>query len=75
VRLGKKLPRAKELVANLYRNPRVDAADVCRILGVTPKTANELIQDFVRLSVLVEVTGGRRNRVFSFKEYMSLFSH
>ncbi len=74
VRLGRKIPKAKELVINLYRNPRVTAADVCKILTVTPKTANELLQDFIDLNVLAEVTGNRRNRVFSFVEYVNLFS-
>ena len=72
--LGKKIPKARELVVNLYRTPRVSAADVGKILNVTPKTANEMIQDLVHLKVLVEVTGGRRNRVFSFQEYVDLFS-
>jgi Fic family protein len=72
--LGKKIPKARELVVNLYRTPRVSAADVGKILKVTPKTANEMIQDLVHLKVLVEVTGGRRNRVFSFQEYVDLFS-
>jgi Fic family protein len=75
VQLGKKIPRAKNLVVSLYRNPRVTAADVSKILKVTPKTANELIEGFVKLKVLVEVTGSRRNRVFAFIEYMNLFSH
>lgn len=74
VSLGRKIPKAKELVMNLYRTPRVSAADVGKILKVTPKTANEMIQDLVHLKILVEVTGGRRNRVFSFKEYVDLFS-
>jgi Fic family protein len=74
VALGRKIPKAKELVMNLYRTPRVSAADVGKILKVTPKTANEMIQDLVHLKILVEVTGGRRNRVFSFKEYVDLFS-
>jgi Fic family protein len=74
VRLGKRLPKAKELLASLYRNPRVTSADVSKILNVTPKTANELIKDLDDLKVLVEVTGYKRNRVFSFAEYVSLFS-
>jgi len=72
--LGRKTPKARELVVNLYRTPRVSAADVGRMLKVTPKTANDIIQDLVNLKILVEVTGGRRNRVFSFKEYVDLFS-
>ncbi len=74
VRLGKKLPRATQLITNLYSEPRVTSTDVCNILKVTPKTANELIQDLVDLKILIEVTGNQRNRVFSFAEYLALFS-
>ena len=74
VRLGKKLPRAKQLITNLYSEPRVTSTDVCNILKVTPKTANELIQDLVDLKILIEVTGNQRNRVFLFAEYLALFS-
>jgi Fic family protein len=74
VKLGKRLPKANTLVMSLYRNPRVTAAEVSAILGVTPKTANEIIQNFVDLEILVESTGNRRNRVFSFAEYIRLFS-
>ncbi len=74
VRLGKKISRARELIFNLYRNPRITSGDVCAILKVTPKSANELIQDLVELRVLAEITGSRRNRIFSFTEYVNLFS-
>ena len=74
VRLGKRLPKAKTLVMNLYRNPRVTAAEIALTLDVTPKTANELIQNFIDLRILVESTGYKRNRVFSFAEYVKLFT-
>jgi Fic family protein len=74
VQLGRRLPKAKTLVMNLYRNPRVTAAEVSALLRVTPKTANELIQSFVDLDILIESTGNRRNRVFSFAEYVKLFT-
>lgn len=74
ITLGKKLPRAKVLVNHLYKSPTVTAADVGVVLGVTPATANAFIQDFVKLGILNETTGGRRNRVFKFQEYLDLFS-
>jgi Fic family protein len=42
-------------------------------LNVTPATANVFIRDFVRLGILKETTGGKRNRMFTFHEYLSLF--
>jgi Fic family protein len=57
----------------LYRSPAVTASDVGKALKVTPATANTLIRDFVGLGILQEVTGGRRNRVFTCREYLDLF--
>ena len=73
IALGKKLPKAKELMNVLYSKPSITAAEVAEYIKVTPATANALIRDFVELSILAEVTGGRRNRRFIFKEYMNLF--
>ena len=74
VRLGKRLPNARKLVMSPYRNPRVTAADVSASLKVTPKTANDLVKDLMKLKILAEVTGNRRNRIFLFSEYVRLFS-
>jgi Fic family protein len=74
VTLGKKLPRAQDLMSTLYANPTVTVADVQKSLDVTPKTANILVQDFIDLKILHEMTGQRRNRVFRFNEYLNLFT-
>lgn len=74
IRLGKKLPRAQQLLHHLYKTPKLTAADVGSMLGVTPATANAFIRDFVKLGILRETTGGKRNRVFTFHEYLNLFT-
>ncbi len=71
--LGRKLPIAMNLLNHLYKTPSVTAADVENALHVTLKTANLLIGDFVRLGILREITGYRRNRVFIFSKYLELF--
>jgi Fic family protein len=71
--LGKRIPQARNLLKYLYRSPAVTASDVGKALKVTPATANTLIRDFVGLGILQEVTGGRRNRVFTCREYLDLF--
>jgi Fic family protein len=73
ITLGKKLPKAKELMNVLYSKPSLTAAEVTEFIKVTPATANALIRDFVELSILTEVTGRQRNRIFVFLDYMSLF--
>jgi len=74
VTLGKKIPKAKQLIAKLYSNPIISSNDVVEFLNITSATANSLIQDFVNLGILNEITGGRRYRLFSFGEYLHLFT-
>lgn len=72
--LGKKTQRGLQLMDVLYKNPSITASDVEKVLAVTPKTANILISDFVNLGILLETTGGKRNRIFIFDEYLKLFT-
>lgn len=74
ITLGKKLPRAQQLLQHLYKSPKLTAADVGSVLDVTPATANAFIQDFVKLGILRETTGGKRNRIFTFHEYLDMFA-
>lgn len=74
VTFGKKIPKAKQLITKLYSNPIISSNDVVEFLNITPATANSLIQDFVNLGILTELTGGRRYRLFSFGEYLQLFT-
>jgi Fic family protein len=73
VSLGKRLPNAKSLLTYLYSKPVVTVSDVMTNLDVTKQTANTLIRDFNNLGILNEQTGYKRNRIFVFKEYLSLF--
>lgn len=74
VKLGKKIPNAKHFMNLLYTNPIISSSDVVKFLKITPATANSLIQDFITLGILKEITGGRRYRLFSFTEYIKLFT-
>jgi Fic family protein len=74
VKLGRKMPRAKELLDVLFRTPVVSVAQVEKALGVAKPTANSLVDDFVRLKILEETTGAQRNRIFAFREYIHLFN-
>jgi Fic family protein len=71
--LGKKIPKSKELMTLLYTSPKVSGAVVSSTLKVSLPTANSLINDFVRLGILKETTGLKRNRLFVFTEYLNLF--
>ena len=71
--LGKKLPTAKKFMKYLYRKPIVTSQSVKRELNVSLPTTNSLIDDFVKLKILNEITGFKRNRQFEFSEYLNLF--
>lgn len=72
--LGKKVNNAKKLVRLLYKKPIINIKDVEKELKVTTKPANAIIQDFIDLKILKEVTGYKRNRLFHFQEYYDLFA-
>jgi len=42
-------------------------------LGISERTARDLIDEMEKIGILVEVTGYKRNRIFVFKEYLELF--
>lgn len=73
ITLGKKQALAKEFLQHLYSNPSIDAGDTAKVLQINLSTALRLIEDFVKLKILIEITGLKRNRVFVFEEYIQLF--
>jgi Fic family protein len=73
MQLGKKVPMARSFLEYLYSHPKIDAQSVSEELNVNISTALRLIDDFVKLNILVEVTGYKRNRIFSFESYMDIF--
>ena len=73
VSLGKRLPRAKQLLNYLYTKPLVDMSEIAKALEIDMSTAHRLIKDFERLNILEEKTGFKRNRLYVFQEYLNLF--
>ncbi|MBK8967945.1 MAG: Fic family protein [Saprospiraceae bacterium] len=71
--LGRRLPNARLLLDRLFSNPIIRADEVAAHAGVSLVSSYKLIDDFVRLGILQEQTGYRRNRVFVFREYLNLF--
>jgi Fic family protein len=73
VKLGKKIETAKSLMKYLYKRPIVNTHTVQEELGISLPTVNSLIADFIKLGILTERTGWKRNREFEFIEYLNLF--
>jgi Fic family protein len=73
ISLGKKQALAKSFLQCLYSKPIIDASETAEALEINITTALRLIDDFIKLKILKEVTGYKRNRIFIFDDYMKLF--
>jgi Fic family protein len=73
IKLGKKQAMARKFLQYLYSNPTIDSADVVKALQINLSTALRLIDDFIKLKILTEITGQKRNRIFTFEPYIKLF--
>lgn len=61
------------LLEYLFEQPMISVRMVERRLHSSFVTANRLVEQFVRLGILKEITGGQRNRRYSYFPYLALF--
>lgn len=73
-KLGRGMRRGILLLDDLYTYPTMTIATVAKRTNLTKKAANDLVQKFVELGILVELTGNKRNRRFSYSAYLDLLS-
>ena len=71
--LGRKLHSAQILMHQLFKTPVMRPDEIARATGLSAVSAYKLIGNFEKLGILKEITGGQRNRVFIFKEYIDVF--
>lgn len=71
--LGRRAPIGRELLNKLYTQPIVNAKQVVQWLNITAPSANTLLAQFEEQNILKETTGFKRNRMFTFTEYLNLF--
>ena len=72
--LGNRSVTGRAALNWLFNNAVLTAADLRQGLGVTQPTADAIIAKFVRLGILAEITGRRRDRVYTFHRYIRLFT-
>jgi Fic family protein len=63
---------AARLFERLPKNPMVTIGRVTELIGVTKPTATKTVKTLVNAGILVETTGRRRDRVFSYASYLDL---
>ena len=72
-KLGARAGNARRLLDQLFGRPIQNADRIATGLSVSKPTAYSLIRTFEDLGILVEFTGGQRNRLYSFDRYIKLF--
>ncbi len=72
--LGRGAANGLKLLESMYQRPIFNVSGVADLLEITPQAANNLTDRFMRLELVEEVTGQKRNRVFRYTRYVDLFS-
>lgn len=62
------------LLRHLMQQPVVQVKDVARLLDVSYSKANSLVSSLVELGLLNQTSPGRRNRRFSYSEYIAILA-
>jgi len=61
------------LLEGLYRKPFMSMPEMSSLMDISFQTANRIAGDLLKIGILKEVTGLRRNRVFEYAPYTALF--
>ena len=71
--LGLAAANGHRVLESLYQQPYLSVANVQQTTGTSYAAANGLVTRLVNVGILKELTGRRRNRLFSYDAYISIF--
>ncbi|MFO7868307.1 MAG: Fic family protein [Bacteroidales bacterium] len=72
--LGSRSNNAMLIINHLFQKPIIDAQSANQITKLSLPSVYKLINDLEELKIVEEITGGKRGRLFVFKEYLELFT-
>lgn len=72
--LGSRSANALKVINELYIRPIIDANTISEITNLSLVSSYKLIAELLRVGVLKEVTGGKRKRIYMFRDYMDIFN-
>jgi Fic family protein len=70
--LSKRAASGRLLMEHLFHKPVLSVKEVAKIIGTTFPPANDLVEELVRIGVLKEITGQKRNRFFRYQPYIDI---
>ncbi|MDD4374722.1 MAG: Fic family protein [Bacteroidales bacterium] len=71
--MGSRGKDARKVINQLYGQPVTDVVQVAAIIGKSNVSAYKLIADLEKIDILKEITGGQRDRIYVFDQYVNLF--
>ena len=71
--LGSRSNNAQMIVEHLYQRPVIDAQKAKVITNLSLPSVYKLIGEMEKLNVIKEITGGKRGRLYLFRDYIKLF--
>jgi len=72
--LGRAAPNVLRVHRRMLERPITTAGRLSKEIGITPTTIYRCLADLERLGIVREVTGRKRNRVFSYTRYLEIMN-
>lgn len=73
--LGSRSTNANLVVKHLFQHPIVDAKKVKNLTSLSAPSVYKLLEVLENHKILHEVTGGKRGKMYFFREYIDIFSN
>lgn len=73
-KLGSRANNAKLVLNYLFQRPIIDAKKAKELTNLSMPSVYTLLEELKKVGILTEITGSKRSKLFSFKQYVKLFS-
>jgi len=70
---GRSTASGLKVLESLYKTPIININNIAKLTGLSFTSASELLSRFINHNILSEYTGRRRNRLFRYESYISIF--
>ena len=71
--LGSRSSNAMMIIKHLFQRPIIDAQIANQITQLSLPSVYKLMNDLEEINILNEITGGKRGKLYVFKDYLNLF--
>lgn len=71
---GNRVNYLMKIMDFLYQKPIINAIKIAELTNVSQATAYKILDEFVEMKILKEITGGKRGKIFVFNDYIKLFN-